>query len=93
MMAVKEDPRPAFDYAMRNCPQKIQVTLVEDVLLGSTRGNEAVGKAPAMELELTPEQAKNLRGDAARRDLLLLIRIPRDVVDRSKSSIILPGEA
>jgi hypothetical protein len=91
MKTPPEDPRPAFDYALRNCPQELQVTNLEDVLLSTSRARP--GEAPPRaEIALSEEQVKNLRGLPARRDLVLIVRIPRAVVERSRSRIILPSE-
>lgn len=84
-----EDPRPAFDYALRHCPEKLQITVLDDMLVGSARASK--GKPPSVTLAMSEEQIKNLRGQKER-DILLVVRIPHAVVKRSKSLIVLPGE-
>ena len=41
---------------------------------------------------LPDELVKGLRGRSDEQDLLLLVRVPRDVVQRAESSLILPGD-
>lgn len=84
------DPRPVFDYALANWPQLLQVTVLGDLVTEAARGND---KRPAyMKLAVPDEMVKNLRGDEKQRDLVLVIRIPNEVVQRSKRLIVLPGE-
>ena len=90
MKAPPEDPRPAFDFALAKYPERMEVSRLEDVLLSSAR--QSGGKPARVELGLSDEAVKNLRGEPARRDLYLLVRIPREVVERSKSTILLPSE-
>ena len=50
------------------------------------------GKREASVTVSVPDETiVNLRGEVGRRDLLLFIRIPREVVERLETPIILPG--
>ena len=64
---------------------------LQDVAMESARSN---AKRPAyVKIAVPDELVKALRGSAdKRRDLVLLVSIPREVLNRSESSIILPGE-
>lgn len=90
MARKKEDPRPAFDFALARYPERLEVSNLEDMLLGSAR--RSATQPARVELGLSDEAVKNLRGEPERRDLYLVVRIPREVVERSKSLILLPGE-
>ena len=65
--------------------------LAADVDLDSARGND---KRPAyVKLAVPDDFVKALRGPAdRRRDLWLLVRVPKEVQERSESRIVLPHE-
>lgn len=85
------DPREALRYTLEKYPERLGLLPVEQIMLDSARGNE---KRPAyVKLAVPDEMVKALRGSADRRqDVFLLVSIPKDVLERSESSIILPGE-
>ena len=70
-------------------PNAVEIVSVEEILLDSSRGG-AEGRG-TVKLALPDDVVKNLKGDPERRDTLLLIHIPRDIVRRAESPIILPG--
>jgi hypothetical protein len=91
-MSEPVDPRPVFDFALANYPHLLQVTTVADVMVGSRRARPDVRRPASIELAVPDETVVNLRGEHDRQDLLLLVRIPREVIERSQSLVITPGE-
>jgi hypothetical protein len=84
------DPRKNLEFALQKYPQKTQVAPVADLVLESARQN---AKRPAwIKIAVPDEVVKGLRGVRSEGDLLLLVQIPRDVLDRADSRIVLPGE-
>jgi hypothetical protein len=76
--------------ALEKFPQRVEITPAADLLLDSRRANP---KHPAsIELAVPDEVVKDLRGSPDRGDLLFLVRVPREVVERAESRIVLPGE-
>jgi hypothetical protein len=83
------DPRRALSFALEKYPQRVEVVPLEELVMESARENP---RRPAyVKLALPDEAVKSLRGGGGE-DLLLLVRIPREVQERSISPIILPGE-
>jgi hypothetical protein len=84
-------PAEAILYALEKYPERVGLVPLEDLVVESARGND---KRPAyLKLAVSDEIVKSLRGSADRRtDLLLLVSIPKEVMERSESSIILPNE-
>ena len=62
-------------------PEEMDAVPVAFVLLDSTRGSEQTGEQGSIKLMVPDHVVKNLRGDERLRDLLVLVRIPRDVHD------------
>ena len=85
------DPRQALAFALEKYPERIGTLPVEQLLMDSAREND---KRPAyVKLAVPDEWVKSLRGAAEKsRDVFLLVSIPKEVKERSESSIILPGE-
>jgi len=78
-------------YALETYPEKIEAAPVEQILVDSARQN---AKRPAyVKLAVPDDLVKQLRGQREQQDLVLLLRVPREVLDRAESRIILPGEA
>ncbi|NHZ73409.1 MAG: hypothetical protein GWP16_02935 [Nitrospirae bacterium] len=79
-----------LQFALEKYPQQVELVPVADLLLDSARQNE---KRPAyVKLAMADELVKSLRGQRQQQDVLLLVRIPGDVLERSESRIVLPGE-
>ena len=85
------DPRQALAFALEKYPERIAVLPVDQLVMDSARGND---KRPAyVKLAVPDDMVKALRGAADKsRDVFLLVSIPKEVRERSESSIILPGE-
>ena len=85
-----EDLVKKLQFALEKYPQQVELVPVADLLLDSARQNE---KRPAyVKLAMADELVKSLRGQRQQQDVLLLVRIPSDVLERSESRIVLPGE-
>jgi hypothetical protein len=83
------DPRKNLAFALEKYPERTQVAPVEQLVIESARQN---AKRPAwIKVAVPDELVKGLRGKNTS-DLLLLVQIPREVLDRSESRIVLPGE-
>jgi len=82
--------RKHLAYALETYPEKVEVAMVDQLLLESARQNS---KRPAyLKLAVPDEMVKQLRGQRAQRDLVLLLRVPREVMERAESPIVLPNE-
>jgi hypothetical protein len=76
--------------ALEKYPQRVEAVPLRDLVVESAREND---KRPAfVKLNLPDELVKGLRGRQEEQDLLLLVRVPRDVMERAESSLILPGD-
>jgi hypothetical protein len=85
-----EDLAKKLQFALEKYPQQVEMVPVADLLLDSARQNE---KRPAfVKLAMADELVKSLRGQRQQKDVLLLVRIPGEVLERSESRIVLPGE-
>ena len=84
-------PPEALLYALQKYPERLAILPLDQIVMDSARGND---KRPAyVKLAVPDEFVKALRGSADRRkDLLMLVSVPKEVLERSESSIILPGE-
>ena len=78
-------------YALETYPEKVEIAPVDQLMLESARQND---KRPAyLKLAVPDAMVKQLRGQREQRDLVLLLRVPREVLERAESPIILPNEA
>lgn len=85
-----DDPRKLLAYALETYPERVELAPVERLVMESARQNP---KRPAyLKLAVPDELVKQLRGRRPAQDLVLLVRLPREVVERAESPIILPGE-
>ena len=63
---------------------------LQQLVTETARQNE---RRPAWaEIALPDDLVKSLRGGDTQGELVLLVRVPRDVVQRVDSKIVLPGE-
>ena len=84
------DPRETLRFALDKYPEKVELAPISELLIDSARHN---AKRPAfVKLAVPDELVKALRGPRDSDDLVLLVRLPREVEQRSESPIILPGE-
>ncbi|HEV8630328.1 MAG TPA: hypothetical protein VGV61_08425 [Thermoanaerobaculia bacterium] len=85
-----KDPLEALRFALDKYPQKVELVPLAQLVTETARENE---RRPAWaKIALPDEVVKALRGGDADRDLVLLVRVPREVLSRAESSIVLPGE-
>jgi hypothetical protein len=85
--------RTSLTFALDKYPERVEVVPVAELVIESARQNE---KRPAfVKLAVPDELVKGLRGSRAKaddQDLVLLVRVPKEVLERKESLIILPGE-
>jgi hypothetical protein len=85
-----QNPRKALAYALEKYPERVEMVPIEQIVTDSARQN---AKRPAyVTLAVPDEVVKSLKGSRDDRDLVLLVRVPREVLERSESRILLPGE-
>ena len=84
------DPRQQLAFALQKYPRQVETMAIADLLLDSARQKP---KRPAyLKLAVPDEWVKSLRGSRDPDDLLLVVRIPKGILERSESRIVLPGE-
>jgi hypothetical protein len=87
---MESKPQSLLSFALEKYPEKVEVVPVRELVMESARENP---KRPAfVKLALPDEVVKKLRGGGEESDLLLLVSVPREVLERADSPIILPGE-
>lgn len=85
-----QNPRKALSYALEKYPDRVEMVPIEQIVTDSARQNP---KRPAyVTLAVPDEVVKSLKGNRDDRDLVLLVRVPKEVLERSESRILLPGE-
>lgn len=85
-----QNPRKALSYALEKYPERVELVPIEQLVTDSARQNP---KRPAyVTLAVPDEVVKSLKGGREDRDLVLLVRVPKEVLERSESRILLPGE-
>jgi len=85
-----QNPRKALSYALEKYPERVEMVPIEQLVTDSARQNP---KRPAyVTLAVPDEVVKSLKGGREERDLVLLVRVPKEVLERSESRIVLPGE-
>ena len=84
------DDLKTLAFALEKYPERIEVMPVDRLLQDSARQNE---KRPAyLKLAVPDDVVKTLRGREDAKDLLVLVRVPKEVLSRKDSRIVLPGE-
>jgi hypothetical protein len=85
-----QNPRKALAYALEKYPERVEMVPIEQIVTDSARQNS---KRPAyVTLAVPDEVVKSLKGSRDDRDLVLLVRVPKEILERSESRILLPGE-
>jgi len=85
-----DDPLKALKFALEKYPEQVEIAPIAKLAIDSARQNP---KRPAyVKLAVPDEVVKSLRGRREESDLVLLVRVPRDVLGRAESRIVLPGE-
>ncbi|MDX1382479.1 MAG: hypothetical protein R3190_02490 [Thermoanaerobaculia bacterium] len=84
------DPRRSLAFALEKYPDKVEVAPLAQLVMETARQNP---KRPAwVKLAVPDEMVKTLRGSQEGGDLLLVVQVPGDVLERADSRIVLPGE-
>jgi hypothetical protein len=85
-----QNPLKALTYALEKYPERVELVPIGELVTDSARQN---AKRPAyMTLAVPDEVVKSLKGNRDDRDLVLLVRVPKEILGRSESLIVLPGE-
>jgi hypothetical protein len=85
-----KDPLKSLTYALEKYPERVELVPLERLVTDSARRND---KRPAyVTLAVPDEVVKSLKGNRDDRDLVLLVRVPKEILQRSESLILLPGE-
>ena len=85
-----DDTKKALAFALEKYPQRVEIAPVSQLVMDSARKND---KRPAyLKLAVPDEIVKALRGSREPEDLVLLVRVPKEVQERAESPIVLPGE-
>jgi len=85
-----QDPLKALSYALEKYPQRVEMVPIADLVTDSARQNAK--RPPYVTLSVPDEVVKSLKGRREEHDLLLLVRVPKEVLERADSLIVLPGE-
>jgi len=89
-MSAGEDAVKALQFALEKYPQKLEVVPLQQLVTETARQNE---RRPAWaKIALPDDVVKSLRGGDTGGEMVLLVRVPRDVLSRMDSRIVLPGE-
>ena len=85
-----QSPLKNLAFALEKYPERVEVVPIQDLVTDSARKND---KRPAfVKLSVPDEVVKQLRGRPEDTDLVLLVRVPKEVLQRQGSLIVLPGE-
>jgi hypothetical protein len=85
-----QNPLKSLAYALEKYPERVEMVPIEQLVTDSARQN---AKRPAyVTLAVPDEVVKSLKGNRDDRDLVLLVRVPKEILERSESLILLPGE-
>ena len=86
-----DNPRKALTFALEKYPERVELMPMHELVIESARQNP---KRPAyVKLAVPDELVKSLKGtQQADHDLVLVVRVPREVLERAESRILLPGE-
>ena len=86
-----ENPLKNLAFALEKYPERVEAVPIQELVTESARKND---KRPAfVKLSVPDDIVKQLRGRPGEdTDLVLLVRVPREVLQRQGSLIVLPGE-
>lgn len=85
-----QNPIRSLAYALEKYPERVEMVPLRELVTESARQND---KRPAfVKLSVPDEVVKQLRGRPDDADLVLLVRVPKEVLQRQDSLIVLPGE-
>ena len=86
-----QNPRKALSFALEKYPERVEMVPLQEIVTDSARKN---AKRPAyVTLAVPDDLVKGLKGSRdEQRDLVLLVVVPKEILERSESRIVLPGE-
>lgn len=86
-----QNARKALAYALEKYPERVAMAPLQELVIESARQNP---KRPAyVKLAVPDEVVKGLKGrPGEEQDLVMLVVVPKEVLQRSESLIVLPGE-
>jgi hypothetical protein len=85
-----ENPLKNLAFALEKYPERVEAVPIQELVTESARKND---KRPAfVKLSVPDDIVKQLRGRPEDTDLVLLVRVPKEVLQRQGSLIVLPGE-
>jgi len=85
-----QSPLKNLAFALEKYPERVEIVPIQELVTESARKND---KRPAfVKLSVPDEVVKQLRGRPDDTDLVLLVRVPKEVLQRQGSLIVLPGE-
>jgi len=77
-------------FAIEKYPQRVEAAAADRLLIDSARQS---AKRPAyLKLAVPDEVVKSVRGPAGSKDIVLLVKVPREIESRAESRIVLPNE-
>jgi hypothetical protein len=85
-----QTPLKNLAFALEKYPERVEAVPIQELVTESARKND---KRPAfVKLSVPDDIVKQLRGRPEDTDLVLLVRVPKEVLQRQGSLIVLPGE-
>ena len=84
------NPEKSLAFALEKYPDRIDLLPAQEILMEAARQNPK--RSAYLKLAVPDEMVKSLRGKEQERDLILLVRVPKDILNREDSRIVLPGE-
>ena len=85
------NPLQTLAFALEKYPRREQAAERSELVMDSAR--QSANRPAYLKIAVPDEWVKALRGPRGGESLLMVVEVPRDVEERSASSIILPGEA
>jgi hypothetical protein len=84
------DARQTLAFALERYPERVEAVPLRELAVESGRQND---RRPAyVKLAVPDDVVKAVRGKSEESDLVLLVRVPKEVLEREGSRIILPGD-
>ena len=84
------DAKKTLAFALERYPERVETVPIRELAIESARQND---RRPAyVKLALPDEVVKAVQKKADENDLVLLVRVPKEVLQREGSRIILLGE-
>lgn len=80
----------SLTFALDKYPDRVQVFPLARLVTESARKNEK--RLAYVKLNVPDDMVKSLRGKQGGEDLMLVVVVPKEILERKESRIILPGE-